>query len=855
MPCFACPSADSNCSVVVAEVLTASNIAQDQNSTLGEWSIWDEAQSYCEALCELKNKGESCSQDSQCTPGALFCDYAANDTEYTDGKCKNCPTNPDDCFKEGFSTSVQGQHNCRDCRLFCNGVGVSKVWIDGVPILSQPIDSATQTSRTTVFGPLYDCSNLILDPKTTCAGADGKICLIEFKQQFAIPWQVSNQAEQSGCAGIIAFIDHYDSPMYHSNSELLIPYVYIPIEEGRKLLKNKIGATAKIKVEIFGAGCWPGWDSNMCSLSWPCDGGNFCEYNSVPIEHENHLEESVLYSEGYCRPCPENPVACYFDFRNDGLTDAIDNLSTKTVQKVQSCAASCGANLINAGCKFCTSQVTGFEFGVGDEEDQCILCPQYDMQYPDRIIPLFGDNVTCWQVESFFKRLPVPKDSTNCQIAQSMNFICGCDGTGYAGANTQMKRAVLAWLPRAAAILSIMGSSLIIYDTNRTRRKQAKLINKVLCTISVFDAIGSLAMTFTTLPMPKADFIYGSKGNEATCTAQGFFIQMGTISCLLGTSLALYYNLTIKHGWSESKLKRKRIIYFLLIPPFITGFTFAGAGIPYYDNVLVWCNNSAKWWPELPVILAILLSTIVMGDTVSSVYKKESASSRYSGGGNKLSKMVFKQAMWFVAAFYITWVPYLVLQYMWSSGKGYNIYGLTLAAATLVPLQGFWNCFVYCRPRYFKNFKSVPVMSRIVLMINTMRMSRRSTEKDSHHIIDGVATQATLVRTSVSASSVKSSGANTSSVTMESEVVPVGAVDPDKPVAPDSYEPEVVRFEAPETNDGSESDDHNSDNHIHNADDNLPVTEGKEGDNEDDKGNERDSEEDQDARFEMMLAG
>jgi hypothetical protein len=51
-----------------------------------------------------------------------------------------------------------------------------------------------------------------------------------------------------------------------------------------------------------------------------------------------------------------------------------------------------------------------------------------------------------------------------------------------------------------------------------------------------------------------------------------------------------------------------------------------------------------------------------MVDILLDVYKKENASSRYTGGSNKLSKMVFKQALWFVGAFYVTWVPYLALQ-------------------------------------------------------------------------------------------------------------------------------------------------------------------------------------------------
>ena len=101
-------------------------------------------------------------------------------------------------------------------------------------------------------------------------------------------------------------------------------------------------------------------------------------------------------------------------------------------------------------------------------------------------------------------------------------------------------------------------------------------------------------MIFTTLPTPKDDYMYGSQGTDATCTAQGFFIQMGTVACLLGVSLALYYNLVIKQGWNENMMKRMHLVYYLLTPPILIGLSFAFAGIPHYENTLIWCNNSAK---------------------------------------------------------------------------------------------------------------------------------------------------------------------------------------------------------------------------------------------------------------------
>ena len=64
-------------------------------------------------------------------------------------------------------------------------------------------------------------------------------------------------------------------------------------------------------------------------------------------------------------------------------------------------------------------------------------------------------------MQSFFERLEVHQDSQNCQFAQSFNYICGCEGTGYAGASTKAKQAALVWLPRVMALLSLMVSCFI----------------------------------------------------------------------------------------------------------------------------------------------------------------------------------------------------------------------------------------------------------------------------------------------------------------------------------------------------------------------------------------------------------
>mmetsp|Transcript_38457 Transcript_38457/g.38823 ORF Transcript_38457/g.38823 Transcript_38457/m.38823 type:complete len:171 (+) Transcript_38457:554-1066(+) len=166
--------------------------------------------------------------------------------------------------------------------------------------------------------------------------------------------------------------------------------------------------------------------------------------------------------------------------------------------------------------------------------------------------------------------------------------------------------------------------------------------------ISVFDIIGSFAYAFTSAPIPSDNHIEGGIGNERTCTTQGFFIQVGTVAGFTNVSLAFYYYFVIKLGWTDTRLKKIRIWF--LICPFVVGMIFAFAGIPFYDNVLLWCNNTKPWWPEIPIAVAILVATVIMGLVYWHVHKVYQASkqSHAGDGGSIMLKMVFWQSFWYL---------------------------------------------------------------------------------------------------------------------------------------------------------------------------------------------------------------
>ena len=366
---------------------------------------------------------------------------------------------------------------------------------------------------------------------------------------------------------------------------------------------------------------------------------------------------------------------------------------------VESCATVCASSLTFPACKFCPKDINGFSFGVDGDAGRCEFCPNDDVLYPDREFPLFGGGIKCWQVQKFFASVKVNANAANCELAQMMNYVCGCAGPGYAGASSERKKKVLAWLPRIMACFSFLGSSFIIYDSAKSSEQRRKVMHQLLIGLSCFDIFGSIAYAFTTLPISEAYIfgpIYGAHGNDATCKAQGFFIQMGTISAYMNVSLAFYYLLVIKYGWNEDRLLKIRWALFLF--PMLVGFAFAFAGIPYYDSLMLWCNNTASYWPDIPVAIAIVVATIVMSIICLDVYQKEKASAKWRGGAaagakkkkgqTSLSERVFWQSFWYLMAFYLTWPAYLVLQYLWAGGNSFTNYRLILTGATMVPMQG-----------------------------------------------------------------------------------------------------------------------------------------------------------------------
>lgn len=225
-----------------------------------------------------------------------------------------------------------------------------------------------------------------------------------------------------------------------------------------------------------------------------------------------------------CQRCPST-ITFGPDWHVDQCFDSTSRLGLVDDSSQSNCAEACHTECqdIREGSIILVQEglvAASLQSAVEDEQ-VCNFCPDdLERSHWDHEIPFIGSNATCYKLNQFFLNYELPADSSNCQLSLNFNYICDCEGKGYAGADTDAKKKALVWVPRVSGILSFIGSCAIIIDVLRDRKKRKKLYCQLMVSMSVFDLMGSVAYSLTTLPIPSEYYIEGSKGNDASCTAQ-----------------------------------------------------------------------------------------------------------------------------------------------------------------------------------------------------------------------------------------------------------------------------------------------------------------------------------------------
>jgi len=203
----------------------------------------------------------------------------------------------------------------------------------------------------------------------------------------------------------------------------------------------------------------------------------------------------------------------------------------------------------------------------------------------------------------------------------------------------------LAITPKPFAILSICGSLCIIKHILSSPKRLVKTSTfaRILFAISIFDVMTSCGVFMGTWPIPRGTpGVYMASGNKGTCTAQGFWMQLGVGVPLYNASLSIYYFLVLFKGYKEHQVKKVEPLFHGVPILFALSTAIAVAATDNYRSANVWCwitmdNNAMRLgFFNVPVWGSILLVTASMSAIYCRFLIQERKTKKYSDAEERL---------------------------------------------------------------------------------------------------------------------------------------------------------------------------------------------------------------------------
>lgn len=268
---------------------------------------------------------------------------------------------------------------------------------------------------------------------------------------------------------------------------------------------------------------------------------------------------------------------------------------------------------------------------------------------------------------------------------------------------------IVYWIPRFTGILSILGSSAIIFIIFSDRkRKLSRPKNRLMLLMSFFDVSQSASMALSSLPYAREKGIYGARGNEATCSVQKFFFLLGMAVPLYNASLNLLYLLMIRYDMNPKEFSAKIEPFLHLVSIFLPFSAAIRSVVNSNSTNRCLSADASPVTPETgsAIMFTALISfcfffTLLSMISISrSVISLENNMRGYIYNSSMLQRReTVLQALLYSSAFFLTFIfPFASIIYgLVRKMKEYNIV-LVILTMVFYPLQGFWNFVLYIRP-------------------------------------------------------------------------------------------------------------------------------------------------------------
>ncbi len=306
-----------------------------------------------------------------------------------------------------------------------------------------------------------------------------------------------------------------------------------------------------------------------------------------------------------------------------------------------------------------------------------------------------------------------------------------------------------------SAILSLIGSSVIVFKIGRhiNQNNSSTPYDRIILGLSSCDIVSSFtyAVAPFLLPSSTSKRVW-ALGNDTTCTWLGFLAQLACFWAIwYNCILSFYYLLTVRFQVKRKDFTRK---YELLLH--LTGAIFfpltslIGLIGNWYSEMryamMCWIGEVPKGckncygvpvaytfgaFPTVVTLLSVITNNIIIyvfvrrklsipQPSTKSDVENSTTPQRFSTQ-QRLRKEAATQGFLYVSTFLLTFLPAFaiqVLEGMIPIGEEnlQQMYPLLVLNSILMPLQGFFNVFIYIRPTYIRFRDANPDDSMLVIL-------------------------------------------------------------------------------------------------------------------------------------------
>jgi hypothetical protein len=286
---------------------------------------------------------------------------------------------------------------------------------------------------------------------------------------------------------------------------------------------------------------------------------------------------------------------------------------------------------------------------------------------------------------------------------------------------------VLKWISWPTAVLSVLGSSSIIYHIVKSRSFYSR--NRLLMGVCIFDIVLSLSISVGGVVAAKFP------DSRAICQTHGFSVQLGSAVSYYTGALNLYLMLLVRNNVSEPRMAAAYEPWFhavCILYPLITAI--ACIPLDLYNSVVQGCFIHAYpfgcdqtdayecvrgehardyfWFfsggPHMLILITIVISQTQL---YRSVRARLRANERYDITGGSQSEAqklklqaVATQSFSYVMAYVVTLFPPTVIGYIQYFDYDHFVparfFPLLCILFVVYPGQGALNFLVFIRPQY-----------------------------------------------------------------------------------------------------------------------------------------------------------